>query len=86
MARRHLHATALAPAFAEVGSDAEEGGAVASGTSAEFLTVDEAASLLRVDRKTIYTAIAARQIDHMRLGRVIRIPRTVLQSWMRKSR
>jgi excisionase family DNA binding protein len=45
---------------------------------AAFLTVDEAAALLRVDRKTIHREIAAGRLPHIRLGRVIRIARAVL--------
>jgi excisionase family DNA binding protein len=42
----------------------------------EVLTVDEAAALLRVNRKTIYEAIARRQLPGARrIGRVIRISR-----------
>lgn len=52
----------------------------------EFLTVDEAAALLRVDRKTIYASIARREIEVIRLGRVIRIPRQMVVSLTRKSR
>ncbi len=52
----------------------------------EFLTVDEAADLLRVDRKTIYSEIAASRMPHIKLGRVIRIPRGVIDSLSRKSR
>jgi excisionase family DNA binding protein len=36
--------------------------------------VDEAAAVLRVDRKTIHRAITAGEIPYLRLGRVIRIP------------
>jgi len=49
-----------------------------SATDAAFLSVDEAAALLRVDRKTIHREIAAGHLQHIRLGRVIRIPRAVL--------
>jgi excisionase family DNA binding protein len=49
-------------------------------TDAAFLSVDEAAALLRVDRKTIHREIAAGRLPHLRLGRVIRIARDVLVS------
>jgi excisionase family DNA binding protein len=45
---------------------------------AAFLSVGEAAALLRVDRKTIHREIAAGRLSHIRLGRVIRIARAVL--------
>jgi excisionase family DNA binding protein len=52
--------------------------AVESAKDAAFLSVDEAAALLRVGRKTIHREIAAGRLQHIRLGRVIRIPRAVL--------
>ncbi|MEP6654536.1 MAG: helix-turn-helix domain-containing protein [Myxococcales bacterium] len=47
-------------------------------TTVAMLTVTEAAALLRVDRKTIHREIACGRMPHIRLGRVIRIPRDVL--------
>jgi excisionase family DNA binding protein len=47
-------------------------------TSVAMLTVTEAAALLGVDRKTIHREIACGRLAHIRLGRVIRIPRDVL--------
>jgi len=47
------------------------------------LTVDEAAKLLRVNRKTVYDAIARKQLPGVRrLGRTIRIHRQTLLSWL----
>jgi excisionase family DNA binding protein len=45
---------------------------------AAYLSVDEAAALLRVDRKTIHRAVAAGELPYLRLGRVIRIPTAAL--------
>ena len=45
---------------------------------AEFLTVDAAAALLRINRKTLYEAIKAGQIPAIRLGRVLRVHRLAL--------
>ena len=48
----------------------------------EFLTVDEAAELLRVNRKTLYESIRAGQVPGIvRLGRVLRIRRIALVEW-----
>ncbi|NTX35402.1 helix-turn-helix domain-containing protein [Myxococcus llanfairpwllgwyngyllgogerychwyrndrobwllllantysiliogogogochensis] len=48
----------------------------------EFLTVKEAAKLLRVNRKTLYEAIRLGQVpDIVRLGRVLRIRRSALVEW-----
>ena len=44
--------------------------------SPAFLTVDECAELLRVDRKTVYTAIRAGRLPALRLGRLFRIARS----------
>ncbi|WP_342377331.1 helix-turn-helix domain-containing protein [Myxococcus stipitatus] len=48
----------------------------------DFLTVEEAAALLRVNRKTLYEAIRLGQVPGvMRLGRVLRIRRITLVQW-----
>lgn len=45
----------------------------------EYLTVDEAAELLRVDRKVLYREIVAGRVRGVkRIGRVIRIRRAAL--------
>ena len=47
------------------------------------LTVDEAASLLRVNRKTLYEAVRAGEVPGVvRVGRSIRIGRDALLRWM----
>ena len=49
-----------------------------------FLSVDEAAALLRVNRKTAYQAVAERRMPGViRLGRIIRIRRDALLQWGR---
>jgi excisionase family DNA binding protein len=49
----------------------------------EFLTVEEAAALLRVNRKTLYESIRLGQVPGvLHLGRSIRIRRVVLLRWM----
>ncbi len=49
----------------------------------QVLTVDEAARLLRVNRKTLYEAIRAGEVPGVvRLGRSIRIGREALLRWM----
>lgn len=45
-----------------------------------FLSVVEVAAVLRVDRKTVHKLIASGDLPHVRLGRVLRIPASVLQS------
>jgi excisionase family DNA binding protein len=45
----------------------------------EFLTVDEAAALLRVNRKTLYESIRLGQVPGvMRVGKALRIRRAAL--------
>jgi excisionase family DNA binding protein len=47
------------------------------------LTVDEAAQLLRVNRKTLYDAVRAGEVPGVvRVGRSIRIGRDALLRWM----
>jgi excisionase family DNA binding protein len=45
-----------------------------------MLTVKEAARYLRVNVKTLYADIEAKRIRALRVGRVIRIPRSALLS------
>jgi excisionase family DNA binding protein len=48
----------------------------------EFLTVDEAASLLRVNRKTLYESIRRGDVPGaVHVGRSVRLRRSVLLSW-----
>lgn len=46
----------------------------------QFLSVIEVAAVLRVDRKTVHKLVASGDLPHVRLGRVLRIPASVLQS------
>lgn len=49
----------------------------------EVLTVDEAAALLRVNRKTLYEAIRSGAIPGVRrIGRAIRVHRETMLRWM----
>ena len=47
-----------------------------------LLTVDEAAAMLRIGRNTCYELIRQNQLPHIRLGRLIRVPRFGLESWL----
>ena len=52
---------------------------VAADTAPEFLTVDEAAALLRVNRKTLYESIRLAQVPGViRVGKALRIRRAAL--------
>ena len=54
-------------------------------TDEGFMTVDELAAFLRVDRKTAYAAIRAGEIPGVkRLGRVIRVYRPTVLEWALK--
>jgi excisionase family DNA binding protein len=62
-------------------SDAEDGGEPANGTPV-FLTVDELAALLRVNRKTVYEALARGEIPGARrVGNTYRILRAAVLVW-----
>lgn len=55
---------------------------LAAGNVPAFLTVEEAAELLRVNRKTLYEAIRLGQVPGVaRLGRILRIHRDTLLTW-----
>ncbi len=47
-----------------------------------LLTVDQAAKLCQISRGLAYDLIARDELPHIRLGRVIRIPRHGLEDWI----
>ncbi len=47
-----------------------------------LLTVREAAGLLRISRNLAYELVARGEIPSIRLGRVIRVPKTALDQWL----
>ena len=51
-----------------------------------YLTVAEAAKLLRVHPQTVYRMVADGEIPHIAAGRKIRIPRTALDAITRGTR
>jgi putative molybdopterin biosynthesis protein len=51
----------------------------------DMLTVREAAAYLRISTDTAYQLIAHNQLPHIRLGRVIRVPRFGLEQWIARS-
>ena len=52
----------------------------------EFLTVPEAAALLRISRNLAYELVAQGVLPSIRLGRRIRIPRDLLDQQIRRQR
>ncbi|PTL75525.1 helix-turn-helix domain-containing protein [Vitiosangium sp. GDMCC 1.1324] len=54
----------------------------AGSNAPEFLTVEEVAALLRVNRKTLYESIRRGEVPGaVHLGRTVRLRRSVLLSW-----
>lgn len=51
--------------------------------SADLLTVAEVAADLRVSRMSIYRLVSGRQIESVRVGSSIRIPRPALTAYLR---
>jgi excisionase family DNA binding protein len=47
-----------------------------------LLTVSEAAKVLRISRNLAYELVAQGRLPHVRLGRVIRVPRHALERWI----
>ena len=47
-----------------------------------LLTVEQAAELLQISRCLAYDLIAQGKLPHVRLGRVIRVPRFGLEAWI----
>lgn len=50
-----------------------------------LLTVSEAAKVLRIGRNLAYDLVARGELPSVRLGRVIRIPRSALDDWVKES-
>lgn len=48
----------------------------------DVLTVEEAAKLLRVGRNQLYDAVGRGDIPHRRIGKSIRLSRSVLLRWL----
>jgi excisionase family DNA binding protein len=53
-----------------------------NGSELDLLTVPEAAKLLRISRNLAYELVARHELPSVRLGRVIRVPRTSLDAWI----
>ena len=62
-------------------SQAPGGGGMRAGQG-ELLTVEEAAAYLRISRDLAYELCRRRELPHLRLGRVIRVPRQGLEVWI----
>ena len=76
----------VSPAEALTGAEdaAGEAGAGPAATLPLALTVDEAARLLRVNRKTLYDAVRDGRVPGVvRMGRTIRIGRDALLDWLK---
>jgi excisionase family DNA binding protein len=53
------------------------------GLTQPLLTADEAASLLRVPRSTLYELVRSRGLPHVRIGdRALRFTRADLEGWI----
>jgi excisionase family DNA binding protein len=50
--------------------------------SGSLFTVAEAAEQLRISKGLAYELVARGQMPHVRLGRLIRIPRQALENWL----
>ena len=61
-------------------------GEVVAQNKLEVLTSDEVATLLGVNRKTIYEAARRNEIPHRRLGRRLIFERGAVLDWLRQPR
>jgi excisionase family DNA binding protein len=53
--------------------------------STEILCADEVASWFKVDRKSIYNAVARGDIPHQRLGKRVLFHRNALVAWLMRA-
>lgn len=49
-------------------------------TESPYLTPDEAAAILRVDRRTVYTWLRSKRLKAVKIGGVWRIPRSAVRT------
>jgi excisionase family DNA binding protein len=49
------------------------------------MTVDELADYLQLNRQTIYRKVRAGQIPAIRIGKVLRFKKEVIDSWLRQN-
>ena len=55
-----------------------------SGAGRLLLSVKEASELLGVGRGLVYEMVAQDQLPHVRLGRLIKLPRRGLEDWVER--
>lgn len=48
------------------------------------LTVEQAAKVLNISRNLAYELVRQRRIPSLRMGRIIRVPRSRLEEWMER--
>ncbi len=53
--------------------------------NSDMMTVLEVAAYLRISRDLAYELIARGELPHLRLGRVIRVPRFGLEQWIART-
>ena len=53
-----------------------------NGSAPLLLNVQEAAALLGVGKGLVYELVAQDRLPHIKLGRVVRIPRQGLEAWI----
>src|SRR5215207_2138834 len=51
-----------------------------------FLTVREAAAVLRISKSKAYELVSSGEIPHVRFGKVVRIPKSWLDDWLEGQR
>ena len=54
------------------------------GNDVHLLTVPEAAKFLRIGRNLAYQLVGRGEIPCVRLGRMIRVPRSALEQWLER--
>jgi len=52
---------------------------------AQFLTVEELARLLRVDRRAVYRAVARGEIPAIKVGRQFRVPKSFVEEVQKRA-
>jgi excisionase family DNA binding protein len=49
----------------------------------KYWTIEEIAAQLRVSKMTVYRLVETGEIDHIRVGRVYRVPEEALRAYLR---
>src|SRR5438067_322801 len=72
----------LRPEAGSTDRTAAAGARAAAPIDRELLRVEEVAKVLGIGRSTVFEMIARRELPVLRIGRLVRVPRSILDAWI----